>query len=195
MNAQKGFTLIELMIVVAIIGILAAIAIPAYQNYTAKSQASVALADITGAKVNIEAKLSEGLDATGAAALTTGSTVGVKNVTSTCSGVGVNITKEGAVAVTCKVKGSSKVQDQYISWVRSSDKNAQKAVGGANPSSAVAESTGSWECVTTVSSSLAPKNCVNETDTAGTALIAKLDVSAVLAQAKTETAAAATAGN
>ena len=50
MNAQKGFTLIELMIVIAIIGILAAIAIPAYQNYIAKSQASGALAEIAGAK-------------------------------------------------------------------------------------------------------------------------------------------------
>ena len=53
MNAQKGFTLIELMIVIAIIGILAAIAIPAYQDYIAKSQMTEALNLSSGQKTAV----------------------------------------------------------------------------------------------------------------------------------------------
>jgi type IV pilus assembly protein PilA len=50
---QKGFTLIELMIVVAIIGILAALAIPAYQDYTVRSKVSEGLALASSAKIAI----------------------------------------------------------------------------------------------------------------------------------------------
>lgn len=59
-TAQKGFTLIELMIVVAIIGILAAIAIPQYQNYIAKSQVSRAMAETGAVKTAYETCLNDG---------------------------------------------------------------------------------------------------------------------------------------
>ena len=64
---QKGFTLIELMIVVAIIAILAAIALPAYQDYVARAQASEALTATAGVRADLGVELAEndGFPATG----------------------------------------------------------------------------------------------------------------------------------
>jgi type IV pilus assembly protein PilA len=61
---QQGFTLIELMIVVAIIGILAAIAVPAYQDYTIKSKVSEAASLMSATKTAIEVAYSEGFELT-----------------------------------------------------------------------------------------------------------------------------------
>ena len=83
-RVQQGFTLIELMIVVAIIGILAAVALPAYQDYTVRARVSEGLALAGAAKTNVADILASGNPTSAATGYNTGWTAptATTNVTS-----------------------------------------------------------------------------------------------------------------
>ena len=144
MKNQKGFTLIELMIVVAIIAILAAIALPQYQNYVARSQATAGLADITPGKTAYEEQVNNGV--TTATSYTTVDELGLQSVTERCNPLKATAPAadgSATAALQCTLKGNPKVDGQTISWNRTASS--------------------SWNCTSSLDEKYRPKGCASGT--------------------------------
>jgi type IV pilus assembly protein PilA len=155
-QAQKGFTLIELMIVVAIIGILAAIAIPAYQDYIARAQVTEAVNLASGAKAPVaEYYMNAGtmptsLDAIGVT--TSGKYVGAMSIAELAS---------GGWSVTATMKNSGVNPSLASQTLTIATEDGSKYVCGEATDSSVAAATTAANDGTSIAAQYLPSACRN----------------------------------
>ena len=154
MQNQKGFTLIELMIVIAIIAILAAIALPAYTNYVAKSQVTEAIELASSYKTPVSLSVSEtGLCPLGKKEGTTpADNLGQYVKTIVIGSAGGTGTNNGACTITATM-GSTGVSTKA--------KSGTIILTSTAPSVDDATDTGvtKWTCTSTLPASLLPNTC------------------------------------
>jgi type IV pilus assembly protein PilA len=131
-NLQKGFTLIELMIVVAIIAILAAIAIPAYQNYIARSALTTAVAETASLKTAVEDCLAQGVEVAAATC---------PNAQLT-SNLGTVVVTEDSIVETLDGNAPTAVKDATVTWTREDGDNGIE-----------------WTCATSAEDKYKPSSC------------------------------------
>ena len=152
---QKGFTLIELMIVVAIIGILAAVALPAYQDYTIRAKMSEVILAMSSCRTSITEVYQSG----GSAPAANGWGCEITTASQRTKYVnGVTTTIDGKVSAT--VQGISSVVDTSVVTLTPLSTSAAPAVFTANSSQTLF----GWRCGltadgTTVSPKYLPGSC------------------------------------